>query len=286
MAVKFFGQYLIEQKIITRSDLLRALDLQKKVNLRFGDLVIEMGMATEEQVVMIHRAQRHEDLRFGELAVKMGFLKPEQVEQALQNQRKSYLFVGEALVKLGSLTPDELEFFLEQYNQEQNFKSGQEIEIPVGFPQQQLWEILVDMHCKMLTRVAGLPFRLGVGRLTDHSPSRTLTVDAGFSGAGNARLLITLSGKIRNLLAHKVLNARADVSYPSKILDEALIQFVNLICDNAVRKASLYGYEMIMVPAQLRQSEEFQRGEDEIGLLFPIFLPEGDLMDLTLFVRR
>ena len=65
MAVKFFGQFLIEKGAVTRIDLLQAIDLQEKTNLKFGEMVVEMGLMTTTDVARVHLAQRSEDLHFG-----------------------------------------------------------------------------------------------------------------------------------------------------------------------------------------------------------------------------
>ena len=284
MSVKFFGQYLIEQRAIQRTDLLRALGLQEKANLRFGDIVLGMGLMNDEQLARVHEAQRFEDLRFGDMAIRMGFLTPEQVALVLDRQRKNYLYIGEALIKLGSLTLEQLNSYLERYNQEQQHLSGMAIKIPPNMPNREIWEIVVDMHCKMLTRFAGLSYRLGPGILTDRCPQRQITLEAGLVGDINARLLITLSKRTRALLAEKVLNSGSERTYPETIQNDALVRFFNLVCGNIVSKAALLNYEIGMRPSRLHQEHEtIKKGKAEIGLLFPIHLPEGDAIEITIF---
>jgi len=286
MAGKFFGQFLLEKHSISRSDLLRALELQGKYNLRFGDIVLARGMMTEEQVSAVHQAQRYNDLRFGEMAVNKGFLSAEQVTLVLNEQRENYLYLGEALVNLGSLSREELDVLLEKFNQQHKPQLPHEIILPVEIPHQQILEIIVDMSCKMLTRVAGLTFRLGPANWVDQCPDRSITVEAGFSGGIKARLLMTLSGKIRNLLANKVLNTVGQESYPRKILDEALVQFVNLVCGNAAGKANQSGHELETIPARLHNDKKISRNENEFGIIFPVYLPEGDVIETAIFAER
>jgi|GEM_PF-834459 len=287
MPGKFFGQYLVEQKAIFREDLFRALGLQEKVNLRFGDLVLKMGLMTEQQLARVLQAQRYEDLRFGDMAVKLGYLTSEQVDRALEKQRQNYLFIGEALVKLGVLTQEQLHSFLERYHREHKPQSGLAIEIPTGVPLQNFWEIVIDMNCKMLTRIAGLSYRLGPGRRADSCPQRHSTVEAGLTGGVNARLLITLSKKTRNQVAGKVLNPGNERSYPDAILNDALVRFFNLVCENIVNKAALLNHEVSMIPPRLYEGDErIVKGEAELGLQFPIHLPEGDAIEITIFAME
>jgi len=287
MSAKFFGQYLIEQKVVQREDLFRAIRLQDKVNLRFGDIILGMGLMTEKQLTNVHRAQSQEDLRFGDMAVKMGYLTPDQVALVLAKQRKNYLFIGEALVQLGALTPKQLNTFLERFHQMQKPLASQTIEIPDGIPHRSVWELVVDMHCKMLTRFVGLSSRLGPGRSTNCCPQRQVTVEAGFSGEINARLLITLSKKTQVQLTSKVLNSGIGISYPEPLQDEALVKFLDLVCGNIVSKAALQSYEIDMTPVRMHQpSTGLNKGAAEIGLLFPIYLPDEEAIEITIFAME
>ena len=267
MSVKFFGQYLIEQKAILREDLFCALSLQKRFNLRLGDIILEMGLMTKEQLNKVLLAQRHEDLRFGDMAIKMGYLKPEQIAMALAKQRENYLFIGEALVKLGVLTQQQLQTFLEQYHQDHAHQNKLKIEIPAGVPHREIWEMVVDMNCKMLTRIAGLSIRLGPGRQINHCPSRQVTVMAGLTGDVNAHLLFSLSKKTSDLIACRFLSSEGERGYPDMILDVALKNYFNLVCENIVSKAVQLNHKIDLISARVRlESEEVQQSGAERGL--------------------
>ncbi len=47
MAVKFFGQFLVEQGIVTSEALLNAINLQDKNNLKLGEMAVAMGLITQ-----------------------------------------------------------------------------------------------------------------------------------------------------------------------------------------------------------------------------------------------
>jgi CheY-specific phosphatase CheX len=239
-------------------------------------------MMTKEQVSCALQAQHQKDLRFGEMAVNMGFLSSEQLTQVLNEQRRNYLYVGDALVKLGALTQGQRDSALERFNQEQKTQIVDEIIMPDGIPHQSIWEIVIDMSCKMLTRVASLPFHLGPGSLVEHCLQRPVTVATELTGVINARLLITLSEKSQDLLAHGILNDRAEESFPCELLDETLLQFVDLVFGNAVNKANLLGHQIEIGPPSLQRCEEIKENKTEIGLMFPIHLPGGEVIEITI----
>ncbi|MDX2495422.1 MAG: chemotaxis protein CheX [Desulfuromusa sp.] len=284
MAIKFFGQFLIDKKIITRLDLLRAIELQEKTNLRFGDLVIEMGLMTTEQISLALRAQRYEDLQFGDMAAKMGFLSPDQVKQVLNRQKSEHLYIGEALVKLETITQEKLSFYLSEFKQTQKDSVTEKIIIPAGFPHQPLWEIVTDMTYKMLTRVAGVTFQTGPCTIIRRLPTRPVVVEIGFFGSISARYLLTISDNTRKLIANAIFKEGKAETATADEVDDSVKEFVNIVCGNAVSKATQLGYSIDITSAQMRllKNADLEIPEDQTGLLFPIYFSDGEICELTI----
>ncbi|MEA3363032.1 MAG: chemotaxis protein CheX [Thermodesulfobacteriota bacterium] len=284
MAIKFFGQFLIDKKIITRLDLLRAIELQEKTNLRFGDLVIAIGLMTTEQISSTLRAQRHEDLQFGDMAVKLGFLSPAQVKQVLNRQKSEHLYIGEALVKLETITQKKLSFYLGEFKKTQKAPVTEKIIIPEGVPHQPVWEIVVDMTHKMLTRIAGVTFQTGSCTTIKKLPTRQVAVEIGFSGSISARYLLTISDNTRKLIAHAILKEEKAETGTANEVDNSVKEFVNIICSNVVSKATQLGYSIDTTSAQMRRlnNADLEIPEEQIGLLFPIYFSNGEIFELTI----
>lgn len=108
MAAKFLGQFLLEQGLIDRQQLLEALDLQRSSNPRLGELAQALGMLDYIQAARINERQRREDKRFGDLALEMELLTGEQVHTLLEQQRARRRQVGDILVERGALTTVQL----------------------------------------------------------------------------------------------------------------------------------------------------------------------------------
>jgi len=81
MAVKFFGQFLVEQGIVTSEALLDSINLQDKNNLKFGEMAVAMGLITPADVQRAHNVQMSRDMRLGDLLVEMGILTLTQVRR-------------------------------------------------------------------------------------------------------------------------------------------------------------------------------------------------------------
>ncbi len=115
MYTQFFGNFLLEKNLITREQLLKAIEVQKGEQLRLGTLAIHAGLMTAAEVNHIHALQTHKDKRFGEIALELGYLTPVQIDKLLSSQKPSYLLLSQALVDLNYLSAETFEKAMEEY---------------------------------------------------------------------------------------------------------------------------------------------------------------------------
>ena len=118
MYTQFFGNYLLEKRIITTDQLLDALQEQARVHLKLGTLAIHHGYMTASEVDRIIVLQTHQDKKFGELAIEEGYLTEEQLDALLAEQKPDYLLLGQVLIEKGILTNTEFENALIEYQSE------------------------------------------------------------------------------------------------------------------------------------------------------------------------
>jgi CheY-specific phosphatase CheX len=289
MAVKFFGQFLVEKNAVTRINLLQAIDLQEKTNLKFGEMVVEMGLMTTADVARVHHEQRTEDLHFGDMAVKLGIITDDQVQQVLTHQRNSHLYIGEALIKVGALTEGQLEKYLADFKQEQQAYISEKVEIPAGVPHQPIWEMVADLTYKMLTRVAGMSFRPGPCTIIEKMPSRPVIAEMGFSGSVSARYLLSVTESTRNLVAKAILDEESVEDEDVEVLDDSVKEFINIVCGNIAAKAAQLGHSIDITPPEMRDDDNgtgIDVPKDHTGLMFPIYLSDGEVFELTIFVPK
>ncbi|MFC4726968.1 chemotaxis protein CheX [Coralloluteibacterium thermophilus] len=109
MAVKFFGQFLLEKGVITPSQLLVALQAQQTSNPVLGELAQQRGLLTAAQAERINARQRAEDRRFGDLAQEMGLLDAAQVDELVAAQKAQRRLFGEILLEQGFLDRAQLD---------------------------------------------------------------------------------------------------------------------------------------------------------------------------------
>ena len=113
MAAKFLGQFLLEQGLIDRDQLLDALEFQRQSNPILGELAQARGMLDAAQAQAINDQQRREDKRFGDIAQALGLLDAAQVDELLAQQKAQRKLFGEILVEHGMLSRDQVEHALQ-----------------------------------------------------------------------------------------------------------------------------------------------------------------------------
>ncbi len=118
MFTQFFGNYLLNNGLVTISQLGEALNLQKTVKLRLGVLAINAGYMTANEVEKVHSMQAKIDKKFGSIAIEMGYMTDEQVEELLNSQKTGYLLLGQALVDKGFMTNEQFEKAIDNYKKE------------------------------------------------------------------------------------------------------------------------------------------------------------------------
>jgi CheY-specific phosphatase CheX len=276
MAVKFFGQFLVEYGVISRAALLKAIELQESVNKSIGQIVTEMNLMTAAQIDNVNIAQRSEDLRFGDLAIKMGYLTSEQLTQILKRQSESHIYIGKAIVQTGGLTEEELARYLEEFKADQAQYQTETILLPSGLKQPRLWELMADLSYKMLTRVARLNFRpVPCNVITRLEESHIITA-MDFTGDVRCRYVISVSEDIQKHIAKAILGQESVAHEPKEVLDDTVMEFVNVVCGNIVAKAVQLGINLDILPPEILDGTGgIEIPSDYTALALPICLAEG-----------
>ena len=117
MFTQFFGNYLFNEKLVTKQQLIEALEMQKFARAKLGVLAINAGYMTAAQVDEVHAEQQRMDKRFGDIAVEKGYMTESQVETLLSNQKQAHLVIGQALVDKGYLTNEQFANALAKYKE-------------------------------------------------------------------------------------------------------------------------------------------------------------------------
>jgi CheY-specific phosphatase CheX len=278
MAVKFFGQYLLEKNIIKREELLEAVEFQKSKNMDFGECAFAKGYITDKDLANLKSAQKQVDMKFGEVAIKLNILTPEQVEDVLDMQKKNHIFLGEALIEKGILTSDVAERELSLFNQDQSKYITGDIKTPDGIKNTDAVKSMVDMTQKMYQRIARLQVKVDDGFVTGSEPSKSfLLASISLHGSLKYEYALSLSREISALIASAIIGEDIDNS-ATEIIKDGVKEFCNIICGNIISKLSISGIEMDISPPQEAVSSgdsyNFLRGRKAI--YYPLVSFKGD----------
>jgi CheY-specific phosphatase CheX len=276
MGSKFFGEFLIEKKVVTKEQLDKAVTLARKSNLAFGETARTMGLITLDDVGRVWAAQRKEDLNFGDLCVKMGLLTTEQMKQVAEVQKKTRIRMGDALVKLGYITAEDLPKLLDEYDADQApYYTPKDPPRP-KVPNEDLWELYAERAYNMFTRVIRLAFKPDQCSLVDGIDPNDTVVSMRMTGDAPCCFVLSVSAEIRDAIARAMMRDVDISSEPREVLVDAVREFVNIICGSIASKVALTGREIDYTSAEvLDVKDRFCPSPESKGLLFPLHLVEG-----------
>ncbi|MBI5873739.1 MAG: hypothetical protein HZB36_06320 [Candidatus Omnitrophica bacterium] len=109
------GELLVENGILTESQLLEALQAQKRERKLLGEIIVELGYATKEK--LDGALARQYGSKLGEILIAKGLIGFEQLQQALDDQKNSPKSLGEILIDKGFVSEaDLMDGLSKQYN--------------------------------------------------------------------------------------------------------------------------------------------------------------------------
>lgn len=288
MAVKFFGQYLVENNLVSREILLKAIELQDEKNLKLGEMALSMGYITEKDIERAHNAQMSKDMKLGDLLVDMGILTLTQLDDVITRQKNTHLYIGEALVQVGAISTDQLLQHLKAFKADQAQYVSEKIELPANITNSQTWEMTADLTYKMVTRVLDLQFRPGKCEIITTPRTGYIMAAMDFSGDIEARYIIAVSAPLQKEIAKAILREKNVDTEPVEVLDDTVMEFVNVVCGNVAAKASQSGTILeINPPVTMKPGDAgLAVPTGHTGLSFPIHIGDGETMELILFIKN
>ena len=288
MAVKFFGQFLVERGIVSREALLKAIELQEQKNIKFGETAVAMGYVTQDDITRAHHSQLSRDIKLGDLLVETGILTLTQLNEIITRQKNNHLYIGEALVLVGVLTNEQLQQHLDDFKADQAPYISDRVELPDGISNPEVWEMAADITYKMITRVLGLPFKAGKCQAISTMATNFVMAALDLSGDVDARYIISVSQELQKSVAKAILGEASVDNEPPEVLEDTVMEFVNVVCGNIAAKASQSGMIVnITPPVTIRpDAAGLAVPAGYTGLCFPVLASEGETMQMVLFVKK
>ncbi len=277
MIPKFFGQYLLEKRIITGEQLSRAINYQERQKLKLGEIAVQEGFMTQAEVDQVRNAQKTTDKYFGEIAVEKRILTPDQLKKLITLQKNNHVYLGEALVHEGILSQDEVKKQLDNFKEDQKDVTQQEIKITINHPKKEYFFHFIDLTVKLLRRVADIEAKVGDMEVKkEKSETNYVTALIEFTEDINLKFVISLSQEVSKLMTKEFLEEEID---DMEMIAENTGEFLNIVCGNIATKLQILGLKtQISVPQFYAKSEhpEIKYESNEKALCFPLVTTHGD----------
>ncbi|MEJ2182128.1 MAG: hypothetical protein P8Y66_01225 [Nitrospirota bacterium] len=269
MAVKFFGQFLLDRGVIGSEQLQEAVRHQEAGNLRFGEVARSKGMLGARELESLLREQRRTDMMIGEIAVKLGILSPVEVGGVLSHQKSEHLSLGEALVRKGFLSRGRLREELLLFEAQ---CSGQgDLVLPRGLSNPAAVRDALEVTAASLRRSAVTSVKPDEAEVTQEEPEKNFGVfSVRFNGDVNLLYVISVPVDVALLLV------RGSRELP------ALLEAVRQFCAQASRKlASRLSEEGAKVRASQPKEVAWRDGGYSVlrgakAVRFRLACPSGD----------
>jgi CheY-specific phosphatase CheX len=250
MSIKFFGQFLLEKGVVTAEQLLSAVKVQQKKNLRFGDYARAKGHLTDNDINHLHGKQKHTDMMIGELAVKLGMLDQEQVDELLTMQENDHIFIGEALRQNGYISHDVLNRELDLFREDQRRYVPGVISVPAGVKDAESIKVIADLTRKMLQRIAQLETKAGIGEMFNGEPQKNFAVVfVDLSGAVDYEFILSAPREVAMAMASGFMGGDAS-GEPDDILVDSVKEFCNITCGSVMARMAKKGKHVKLTPPQ------------------------------------
>jgi CheY-specific phosphatase CheX len=274
MATQFFGQFLLTRGLISRTQLLDAVEYQERQNLRLGDYAVKKGVITPVDAARIHQAQTTRDIQFGEAAVELGLFKPDQLRELLRAQQSEHLYLGDCLARLGMLSAEAVKTQLAAYHEDQRGQEGDHLQIPEDFPDVAFASEACELTRKMLMRLWGTPTKYGQARtgLTEVKlPGTAASIDV--SGDITGRYIIGIPDELTVHAMRRLFGSVDAQSREDRI--DLVSELANIVIGNLAGTFSSLGQHVELSAPKLAPG--VLRLENERALHLPLIAPLNEL---------
>ena len=248
MSNKFFGQYLLEKGVISKEQLLTAIDVQQTSNLTLGTIAINKGYLTEGQAELINLEQQRTDQRFGSLAVSMGYLEGKQVSELFIYQQRKRKFFGEILVEQQIFDKTVL---LEHLEAHADLKKQSALMLDGAIYAHQYGKLIADIigtTVRLFLRIAKMNIQVSD---IIFEPVVLQAKQLAFSQEAELpekiKIGYIMGDKLTGAVANNFLNI--DVSDNPEVSQDAVCEFLNMVLGNALAGHCKNGHTVLAPPA-------------------------------------
>ena len=280
MVPKFFGQYLLEKDVLSKDQLVKAINYQKSKILKLGEIAVQRGYIDEKQAAKINNEQKRTDMRFGDLAVNMGIISQEQLEEIITIQKNNHIYLGEAIVACGFLDQNAVDRELGGFKTEQTAIPMVEVMIDENIKNKSAVEAMVDLTGKLLLRVGDLQSKTGRLTITEGAVKNlgcASVID--FKGSISCRYILNVGWDVGHQIAKRTFK-KDDLPFEKDLVLDTVAEFVNVVCGNVRSKIIEEGKTLDIDPPYNYLDDKDTtvppKANEEI-VVVPFYTPIGNL---------
>ncbi|MET0101636.1 MAG: cyclic nucleotide-binding domain-containing protein [Sedimenticola sp.] len=222
---KFFGEYLIDRRLISEADVLEALTLQREETPTFEKMACKIGAMNMNQVFKVLTLQAETDLSFMDVALRHNFIDEGQAQTVLDCIDSNRPAMGEALIKLGKIDRETMERELDRFQH-----SVQAYEDIKGLLQEiELFSSLDDVALRSLANITTVrDFSADEYVLREGDPASALYA------VSEGTLMITKENPLDNMDALYMGNINEHEVFGESAVLEGGMRTANVLCCNDV----------------------------------------------------
>ncbi|MEX2414938.1 MAG: hypothetical protein WD424_02245 [Paenibacillaceae bacterium] len=271
MFAQYFGQFLLNQGLITPHELEKALVAQKNIRVKLGVLAINRGFMTAEQVEAVHQVQTRMDKRFGEIAVELGFIQENWIAELLSAQPSAHLALGQALIDNEIMSYKAFSSALNQYRRENSLSDEQfhaivngDIEalleaelLKAGISGDSVLVNYMSLFAKNMIRFIDSNIRMEIGQTNDSQTYEWVAQQLILSEDYAIHRSTAIAGTEDAFLRLASIYAQENVDTPGEMMEAAIGEFLNLHNGIYLVNRSNQGSELNMQPQSVKRSSQF-----------------------------
>lgn len=264
---QFFGQFLLENAIISAQQLRAAVNAQQETEAsRLGFRAVNAGFMASADVAQVKSAGGTTVKSFCEIAQRDSLLSEERVDTLLNSQMDESVTLGEALVGTKALDAEALGQQLEKFNSDVYKGQANLTELLAGRPNADVLEAMVGLTSEVSMKLLQVLLQAEScsSELEAVAPSE-YTIYQSFKGDWSGQLRLNLSSKFMMRIGSKLLEEEALIV--NKTIIDATCEFLSILTGNICAKLSTQGKTVeITAPRYVEHPKVGMRSGKQSGL--------------------
>ncbi|MBN1270087.1 MAG: chemotaxis protein CheX [Kiritimatiellae bacterium] len=275
MPIKSFGQYLLEQGLITEKMLIEALDYQRSSVRPVCDTAVKSGRTSRENLAKLH-AKAGGGAPEKEEALREQIQSLEELEASWRTLSERGVFLVEALSNKGYLSRDRLDALWKEYRQKATAPAiDLEHVLPHSPETRKILEALIEIALDLFMHFTGeTPELVSITRALGeiHEDCRAFTQK--ISGDINIQYVLLLPPRLLCSLASRML--QENLAAVDQAALDAILEFLNTVVGNTCTKFSMRNYSVQAGPPQGMTVQDLQTFLPSKPIIVRARVPDGE----------